>query len=234
MTQDSQDARIAELEAENRRLRRFLDEKGLPAEQRHQVRNTLSMLRAIIRRSAETADSVETYAAHLDGRLDAVARVLGALLRSVPEGVALHTLIADELLAHLAREGDQVAITGPNLRLRPGAAEIVALAIHELTVNAVEHGALMIPHGRIAITWSVEPPAPGGRLTFVWTESGLETLSPEPARRGFGTEVLERSLRYELKAETDLAYEPDGLRCTITLPLPPQITVLEDDDEPAG
>lgn len=234
MTQDSQDARIAELEAENRRLRRFLDERGLPAEQRHQVRNTLSMLRAIIRRSAETADSVEAYAAHLDGRLDAIARVLGALLRSVPEGVALHTLIADALLAHLAREGDQVAITGPNLRLRPGAAEIMALAIHELTVNAVEHGALTIPHGRIAITWSVEPPALGGRLTFVWIESGLETLAPEPARRGFGTEVLERSLRYELKAETELSFEPDGLRCTITLSLPPQITVLDDDDEPAG
>lgn len=230
MTQDAQDARIAELEAENRRLRRFLDEKGLPAEQRHQVRNTLAMLRAIIRRSAETADSVETYAAHLDGRLDAVARVLGALLRSVPEGVALHALVADELLAHLAREGEQVSISGPNLRLRPGAAEIVALAIHELTVNAVEHGALMVPHGRIAITWSLASSEPGARLSLVWTESGLENLSPEPPRQGFGTEVLVRSLRYELRAETDLAYEPDGLRCTVTLPLPPQITVMEEDE----
>ncbi len=230
MNQDTPEARIAELEAENRRLRRFLDEKGLPAEQRHQVRNTLAMLRAIIRRSAETSDNVETYAAHLDGRLDAIARVLGALMRSVAEGVALHTLIADELQAHLAREGDQVVISGPNLRLRAGAAEIVALAIHELTVNAIEHGALMLPQGRIAISWSVVPPAPGGRLTFVWTESGLENLSAEPPRRGFGSEVLERSLRYELKAETDLAYERNGLRCTITLPLPPQITLIEDDE----
>lgn len=230
MTQDGQDARIAELEAENRRLRRFLDEKGLPAEQRHQVRNTLAMLRAIIRRSAETSDSVETYAAHLDGRLDAIARVLGALLRSVPEGVALHTLIADELLAHLAREGDQVAITGPNLRLRPGAAEIIALAIHELTVNAVEHGALMVPHGRIAIRWALIPGEPRGGLTLVWTETGLEHLPAQPPRQGFGTEVLVRSLRYELNAQTDFAYEPDGLRCTITLPLPTQITLMEDDE----
>lgn len=230
MTQDSQDARIAELEAENRRLRRFLDEKGLPAEQRHQVRNTLAMLRAIIRRSAETCDTVETYAAHLDGRLDAIARVLGALMRSVPDGVALHALVADELLAHLAREGDQATISGPNLRLRPGAAEIMALAIHELTVNALEHGALMVPQGRIAVRWSVVPAEPGGLFTFVWTESGLENLPAQPARRGFGTEVLERSLRYELKAETDLAYERSGLRCTITLPLPPQIRLVEEDE----
>lgn len=231
MNQDPRDARIEELEAENRRLRRFLDEKGLPAEQRHQMRNTLAMLRAIIRRSAESSESVETYAAHLDGRLDAVARVLNALMRNLPEGVSLHSLVADELLAHLAREGEQVTISGPSLRLRPGAAEVFAMAIHELAVNAVEHGALTVPQGGIDISWTLtasDGAAP--TLTLVWTESGLEALPPEPARRGFGTEVLERSLRYELKADTELAFAPEGLRCTIRLPLPPQITVVEDDD----
>lgn len=232
MNQDPRDARIEALEAENLRLRRFLDEKGLPAEQRHQVRNTLAMLRAIIRRSAESSESVETYAAHLDGRLDAVARVLNALMRNVREGVGLHSLIADELLVHLAREGEQVTISGPSLRLRPGAAEVFAMAIHELVVNAVEHGALTVPQGGIRIAWTLTAPTDSAppTLTFVWTESGLESLAPEPARRGFGMEVLERSLRYELKAETELAFEPDGLRCTLRLPLPPQITVVEEDD----
>lgn len=230
MTQDAQDARIAELEAENRRLRRFLDDKGLPAEQRHQMRNTLAMLRAIIRRSAETSDSVESYAAHLDGRLDAISRVLGALLRNLPDGVSLHGLVADELLAHLAREGEQVTIAGPGLQLRSGAAEIVALAIHELAVNAIEHGALTVPHGRIAVTWRVAPAGAGQRLTFVWKEEGLETLPAAPPRRGFGSEVLERSLRYELKAETALAYEPDGLRCTIDLPMMPRMTLVEEEE----
>ena len=106
----------------------------------------------------------------------------------------------------------------------------LALAIHELTVNAVEHGALTVPHGRIAISWNVVPAEPTARLTFVWTESGLEDLPATPPRRGFGTEVLERSLRYELKADTDLAYDPTGLRCTISLPVPPQMSV-EDEDE---
>ncbi len=234
MNQDVRDSRIAELEAENRRLRRFLDEKGLPAEQRHQVRNTLAMMRAIIRRSAETSDSVETYAAHLDGRLDAVARILNALMRNVPEGIGLHSLVADELLAHLAREGEQVSISGPSLRLRSGAAEVFSMAIHELAVNAVEHGALTTPQGRIRVTWTLSPEsqATGSRpqLIFVWTESGLEDLPSTPPHRGFGTEVLERSLRYELKADTELAFEPEGLRCTISLPLPPQITVTDDDD----
>jgi len=234
MNQDPRDARIEELEAENRRLRRFLDEMGLPAELRHKVRNTLSMLRAIIRRSAETSDSVESYVAHLDGRLDALARVLNALMRSVPEGIGLHSLVADELLVHLAREGEQVAISGPSLFLRPGAAEVLAMAIHELAVNAVEHGALTVPHGCIHVTWTlsqpVEPAGSRPRLTFVWEESGLADLKPAPSHCGFGTEVLKRSLRYELKAETTLAFEPQGLRCTISLPLPTQITVIGDEE----
>ena len=233
MNEDPRDARIEALEAENRRLRRFLDESGLPADLRHKVRNTLSMLRAIIRRSAETSDSLETYVAHLDGRLDAVARVLNALMRSVPEGIGLHSLVADELLVHLAREGEQVAISGPSLRLRPGAAEVLAMAIHELAVNAVEHGALTVPQGRIRIDWAVSPPKAAGsppQLNVIWTESGLENLAPEPPHRGFGMEVLERSVRYELKADTVLAFEPQGLRCTITLPLTPQITLVEDEE----
>lgn len=233
MNQDPRDARIEELEAENRRLRRFLDETGLPAELRHKVRNTLSMLRAIIRRSAETSDSLETYVAHLDGRLDALARVLNALMRSVPEGIGLHSLVADELLVHLAREGEQVAISGPSLHLRPGAAEVLAMAIHELAVNAVEHGALTVPQGRIRIDWAVSPPKSAGsppQLNFIWTESGLEDLAPEPPHRGFGMEVLERSLRYELKADTVLAFEPQGLRCTISLPLTSQFTLIEDEE----
>ncbi|MCP1548650.1 MULTISPECIES: sensor histidine kinase [Methylorubrum] len=234
MNQDPRDARIEELEAENRRLRRFLDETGLPAELRHKVRNTLSMLRAIIRRSAETSDSVESYVAHLDGRLDALARVLNALMRSVPEGIGLHSLVADELLVHLAREGEQVAISGPSLFLRPGAAEVLAMAIHELAVNAVEHGALTVPQGCIHVTWTLSQPVESAgsrpRLTFVWEESGLADLKPAPSHCGFGMEVLKRSLRYELKAETTLAFEPQGLRCTISLPLPAQITVIGDEE----
>lgn len=233
MNQDPRDARIEELEAENRRLRRFLDETGLPAELRHKVRNTLSILRAIIRRSAETSDSLETYVAHLDGRLDALARVLNALMRSVPEGIGMHSLVADELLVHLAREGEQVSISGPSLHLRPGAAEVFAMAVHELAVNAVEHGALTVPQGRIDIAWTVSPSETNGtqpRLTFVWAEKGFEDLAPTPPHRGFGIEVLERSLRYELKADTTLAFEPHGLRCTIDLPLPSQITMVEEDE----
>src|SRR5205085_4037190 len=57
----------------------------LLAELQHRVRNTLSVVRSIARRSAETSSTVEEYAAHLDGRLNAFARTQALATRD-PEG----------------------------------------------------------------------------------------------------------------------------------------------------
>ena len=127
--------------------------------------------------------------------------------------------MADALLVHLAREGEQADLSGPRVLLRPKAAEIVALAPHELTANAVEHGALTLKHGHVRVAWQVTPEAGGPKLDFAWVETGLSGLPSDPGRRGFGTETIERTLRYELGAETILTYPPGGLSCTVRCPL---------------
>jgi two-component sensor histidine kinase len=40
-----------------------------------------------------------------------------------------------------------------------------------------------------------------------------------PARKGFGSELIERALPYQLGAETKLEFGPDGVRCEIVVPL---------------
>ncbi len=42
-------------------------------------------------------------------------------------------------------------------------------------------------------------------------------------RRGYGTELIERALPYQLKAETELIFTQDGVHCTLVLPLGPAI-----------
>lgn len=39
-----------------------------------------------------------------------------------------------------------------------------------------------------------------------------------PARRGYGRELIERALPYQLGAETTYELGDDGLRCTIEVP----------------
>ena len=197
----------------------------LLAELQHRVRNTLAIVRSIARRTAETSETVEEFGAHLDGRLGSFARTQAALTRDPAAGVALRTIVTDELAAHAARENEHLRIEGPDLRLQPKAAETLTLAFHELTTNAVKYGALS-QDGTLAITWRIETDD-DRRLVICWTELlAAPTLTP-PARRGFGTELLERTLNYELEAETRLSFPPTGLRCRIILPLTPGVEVVD-------
>jgi two-component system, chemotaxis family, CheB/CheR fusion protein len=193
--------------------------KLLLAELQHRVRNTLAVVRAIARRTGESSTSVDDYAMHLEGRLAAFGRVQAAVTRDPGVGVNLATLVAEELLAHAAHEGEQATISGPPIHLRPKAAETFALAVHELATNAVKYGALSKSDGRVRIGWKINEANGASSLTFHWAESGGPKGNGAPRRRGFGTELLEQTLSYELKAQTSLDFAKDGLTCTIELPL---------------
>ncbi|MCT8266279.1 PAS domain-containing protein [Afifella sp. JA880] len=194
-------------------------------ELQHRVRNALAVLRSIARRTTETSETVEDYAMHLQGRIDAFARVQSAAVSDPSVGVDLAMLIADELLMAAVREGDRLTIDGPNVRLQPKAAELFALIIHELTTNAIKYGALTVPKGRIRVAWKIEANTGGNVLVMVWQERGMQNLRA-PTRSGFGTELLERTLPYQLNGSAVRAFEANGLRCTITVPLNDRIARL--------
>jgi two-component system CheB/CheR fusion protein len=189
----------------------------LLSELQHRVRNTLAVIRAIARRTARSSTSIEDYASHLEGRIDAFARVQAAVTRNPSSGVDLATLIGEELRAYRGREGDSLLIEGPAVRLNAKAAETVALAIHELATNAVKYGALSAPSGRLEVEWRLLPENTPPALALDWRESGVE-IAEGPVRRGFGTEVLLHMLAYELDATTTLDFLPQGLHCRIVLP----------------
>jgi two-component system CheB/CheR fusion protein len=52
-------------------------------------------------------------------------------------------------------------------------------------------------------------------------------LDGKPAKNGFGTELIERGLPYELNATTALDFHHEGLRSRIELPLTTDIADLD-------
>lgn len=201
-----------------RRLREH--HKVLLAELQHRVRNTLAIVRSLARRTADTTDTVADFASHFEGRLNAFARVQAAATRNPIGSLDLEYLVAEELAAGTAREEARVVLEGPPVKLRLKAAQSLSLAIHELATNAVKFGAFAHPAGRLSVSWQVEdragePPL----LTIVWRETGVPIDVAAPRRQGFGSELLQRSLPYELQARVGLEFEPDGVHCTIALPL---------------
>ncbi|MGX1167024.1 two-component sensor histidine kinase [Bradyrhizobium sp. USDA 372] len=225
MSEDDMRARLKELEADNQRLRRLLDQRNAPAELRHRLRNTLSMFRSIIRGSAVTPRDQEGYAAHLEDRLNAFARAQAAAdeFGRVP----LWELLSEELLSYGVSDGERVSLNGPEVAFQPRPGLVFALTIHELAVNAVEHGSLGLGTGRIEVNWRVRSLSSGPCLDFVWKESGDVQVSGSD-HRGFGTEVLTKMLPYELSAKARIDFEPEGLRCSISLPLPPDTGSAEE------
>ncbi len=201
-----------------RRKRSEEHQKVLMAELQHRVRNTLAVIRSIACQTAETSESVEGYAMHFAGRLDAFARVQAAVTRDPSAGIDLASLVAEELLTCAAQEGKQLNLSGPAIRLQPRAAEILGLAIHELATNAVKYGALASPRGHVAVAWRLEDKDGEQRLKIEWTETGVPVLSLAPRRSGFGTELLTQTLPYQLRGTTTLTFKPGGLQCTIEFP----------------
>jgi two-component sensor histidine kinase len=184
----------------------------------HRIRNILSVIRVIARRTAERSESVEDYAAQLESRINALARVQTGMMTDPQAGVDLGMLITDELLAHSIK-GEQVKARGPRIKLGTKAAETLALAIHELTENAIKYGALSAKSGQVDITWRIDTDTAPARLEFEWREFGVSIVGSAPRRRGFGHELIERTLPYELAAATSIDFRPGGIRCSVAIPL---------------
>ncbi len=219
MHDDEVSGRVQALEHENARLRRLLDQHGSTTGLRHQTRNTLAMLRDVVRRSAETSETVEDYAAHLDGRLDTILRIQNTIANSVVDGVGLHSIIADELRVYSVTLNQRLSIEGPTILMQPTAAGALALAFHELATNALKFGALGVPDGCLAVTWTIEA-GDGGQpcLALDWIESG-EGVTSSRDRFGFGSEVIERAVPHQLGGTGTLDFTPTGLQCRLRLPM---------------
>ena len=195
--------------------------KRLAAELPRYLNNALAIMRSVVRRTARGANSIEDYVMQLESRLSAIGRAQGLSFRALlSSGVALDAVLAEELLAHTAQEDGQVMLAGPAVMLQAGVAATLVLVINELALNSVVDGALSTPAGRIAIRWHTEPgdEAQPSILHLEWVESG----GPPPAQgrqRGFGTEVVERMLEYELRATAATSIDAHGLRWTAVVPL---------------
>jgi two-component sensor histidine kinase len=92
------------------------------------------------------------------------------------------------------------------------------MALHELATNAVKHGGLSAPGGSVSVSWRLEG-GPGGTLRLRWAERGGPPVAGAPARRGFGSRVLDATIRGQLGGEAALSWEASGLVCDAEVPL---------------
>lgn len=210
-----------------------LEHQGvLLAELQHRVRNIMAMIRSVTARTGERAESVPEYSSLLSGRLLALARVQALLTRAANAAVGVRTVVHDEVSVQAHHEG-QYLLAGPDVELSAKAAEVLTLAIHELATNALKYGALSVPSGCVTVRWNTFEKHGTQWLGLDWTEEGAPVPSQsDPAkqrRRGFGSELIEARIPYELGGRGKVSIEPGGARCHIEFPLREGASILATD-----
>ena len=187
----------------------------------HRVKNTLSTVQSIVWQTLRTTTDPKAIRQSIESRLFALSRSHDLLTREKWESAGLLDIAHDALEPFGVSGGrtDRIVITGENIRFPPKAALALSIAFNELATNAVKYGALSNAVESILIGWTMETAPAGKRLLLNWTEKGGPQVTP-PAHKGFGSRVLERGLTHELEGTVHLDYRPDGLVCTMDIPLP--------------
>ena len=159
--------------------------------------------------SAQPGDFAEV----VQGRVAAIARAHTILADTRWSGADLATLARQELEAH-ALPG-RFSISGVPVTIVASSAQALSSVLHELTINAVKHGALSVSTGRVTVSIAVNQRS--GGLIVDWNETGGPAVTP-PTRRGFGSVIIERTVRDQLAGEVDFDWHPGGLRFRMALP----------------
>jgi two-component system, chemotaxis family, CheB/CheR fusion protein len=191
-------------------------QKVLAAELSHRVKNSLAVVSSIAERTLPDGEAKHD----LIGRFHALGQTHDLLSRGGWTEAPLRELVMRELAPHLADDGSNARVNGPPIMLKPQAALLLALVMHELTTNAAKYGALSTPGGRVDVAWAITGGSPR-HLELTWTEQGGAEIGDLP-KRGFGTELIERGIRFELEGEAELGVVDGGLHCRIVIPADPR------------
>lgn len=183
----------------------------------HRMRNLLAVVNSVVSISAASAVSVEGFKESLTGRLRALAATQGVLHFGDRHSIGLSELFQVELAQYQTPDGTNVVMEGVSVEVGPKAAQLLALAVHELATNSAKYGALSQVGGCVVVTSVFEGEGDGSRLVIQWREAGGPPVTP-PGRRGFGTRLVTQVVARALRAEVDMDFRPEGLVCRMTMP----------------
>ena len=173
----------------------------------HRVNNTLATVQAIMGSTARASSTIEEFQDAFIGRVASLSKTHTLLTEQLRQSVWFQDLLHTELDAYDDGSGQRVKLKGPPVELPSDLAVPIGMAIHELTTNAVKHGALAVFGGSVAITWTLSIEAEGRRLRVDWIEQDGPAVE-QPTRQGFGSRLLQRVLTTQIRCRREDGFQP--------------------------
>lgn len=177
---DRVETEIARLQAEAQQLL-------LNHELSHRMKNTMALVQAVASQTLKGVTEREAVKAFSD-RLLALSVAHDVLLAQNWAAAKVAAIVQGTIctFADIAR----FDVSGPDVVLGSRAAQSLSLVLHELTTNAIKHGALSSEAGRVKLDWFVDDEA---MFRLRWRESGGPAVT-QPMRKGFGSRLVNMGL----------------------------------------
>ena len=180
----------------------------------HRSKNQLTVIQAMLNQTAKLSGSKDEFADAFRRRISGLARSTDLMITNATQGVDLKALVVDQLETFRPTDPTRVQVKGPEVRLDSQSAQVMGMAVHELSTNASKYGAFSDVKGRLEVSWTLEDEI----VRFVWRERDVEMKS-RPDRKGFGSIVLERILGISLGAHLERSMHADGIEWIFSIPL---------------
>ncbi|HRP78154.1 MAG TPA: HWE histidine kinase domain-containing protein [Aquamicrobium sp.] len=174
------------------RKRREQTLRALLREVSHRSKNLLAIIQSIATQTGRNASGVDSFLDRFRGRLHSLASSQDLVTSSNWRGAMLSALVEGQV-ARYRGEGDEgVRFEGVDVHLNPNAALHIGLALHELVVNSMSHGALAHPGGQVLLSARLQRGENGDHPGLVLTWSEPTGRSGLPERKDFASVALER------------------------------------------
>lgn len=184
----------------------------------HRSKNLLAIIQSIATQTGRYSRDIDTFLDRFRGRLQSLASSQDLVTSSNWRGAMLRELVDGQVARFQGEADDSVRFVGEDVYLNPNAALHIGLALHELVVNSMSHGALAHPRGRASLTSQIDRQHDGGARTLVltWSETtDARDMREEPR---FGSVALERVVPLSLDGTASIHVGEDRLDYRLEVP----------------
>jgi two-component sensor histidine kinase len=167
----------------------------------HRVKNILAVVHALVVKTIIDGRTPKEMREDISGRLKALALAHDAFINNDARGASLSEIVKGELGVFQ----DRVNIAGAPIVLSATSAQNFALIIHELSTNALKHGALSSADGKVFVDWKTDICDGVDSLFFTWRETNGPKVTKQ-VQPGFGSKLLETVFtphRPEIRLDND-------------------------------
>ena len=181
----------------------------------HRSKNLLAIIQSIATQTGRYSTTIEGFLDRFRGRLHSLSFSQDLVTSSDWRGATLSELVGAQVMRFRGDEDCSVKFEGADVYLNPNAALHIGLALHELVVNSMSHGALARHDGSVHLR--SELVNDGEVLILLWSERTVEVLAPNAIKR-FGSVALERVVPLSLDGTATVEHVDGQLDYRLEIP----------------